>query len=267
MSAGPPAGMGVHLLEQQPQNPWHLVEDGRLEEAVREYSRRYEQGHEVANLLGRASARLLLGDYAGALRDTQISLAEGDPRLRADTQHTRQGICYWYLRQPLLAVQSWRNGLTAPYTDAAGGVQVPALLLYAAERLADAALRKEALTLLRKHGRRKSRPPRQGGFADLDIGAWPGPIVHLLLGNIDASALDGQAARARHPHLLARWQCQADFYVALRALRDGDLTTFRARMAHAAASSYGYLEDEYYLGRWEVENGFPMPAFPGEVSQ
>ena len=95
----------------------------------------------------------------------------------------------------------------------------------------------------------RPRPPRPD--------RWPGAIVPFLLGEVETADLTGAAGRAGNDILQQRWECQAHFYVALRATCEGDPATFRARMAKSAASRRGELEHEWYLARWEVERAFP----------
>jgi hypothetical protein len=58
---------------------------------------------------------------------------------------------------------------------------------------------------------------------------------------------------------------QADFLMALRALRAGDRATFVAQTRAAASNRGAYLEHEYYLARWEVEHDFPFLPFGRET--
>ena len=86
-------------------------------------------------------------------------------------------------------------------------------------------------------------------------------IVPFLLGRIHTGELDQEAQRPASDILRARFQCQADFYVALRSLREGHTGAFRERMKRCAESSNGALEHEFFLARWEVHHDFPEPAF------
>jgi lipoprotein NlpI len=125
-------------------------------------------------------------------------------------------------------------------------VEIPALLLYAALRTQDLALQREARQLLRKHARRKQ------------LVNWPGAIVPYLLGKISTEELQAAAHWPSAPAvLLERHHCQVSFYVGVRGLLDLDESAFRAAMRECAASWYGFLEQEYYLATWEVENDFP----------
>jgi lipoprotein NlpI len=235
-------------MRENIEDPWQLVKSGQHHEAIEIYSRLYEEDGQPSHLYNRGAVYLDMADYATALEDFKLVTTVQEPRLLADAYYICQGICHWCLDQPSQAVGVWRQGLTAPYTDAAGGVVIPALLLYAAERLDNTELRREALGLLRKHARRKLRE-------------WPGAIVPFLLGKISASELEKTVKVAANDILISRWQCQADFYIALRALREGDRATFQSRMIRCSENSYGYLEHEHYLARWETERGFPDSAF------
>jgi hypothetical protein len=179
--------------------------------------------------------------------------------------------CHWYLGQPAQAIPFWRQGLSAPYTDAAGGVVCPAVLLYAAVRLKDAALDSEAIRLLRGHWRKHQRRMRRGkaktarqareDFVHPGLYSWPGALVPFLLREIGVAQLDAAAVQTPSDVLRSRQKCQADFFAAVRALREGNQDSFRERMSRSAARSRGELEGEFYLARWEVANGFPAQAF------
>ncbi|MCC6605263.1 MAG: hypothetical protein IT327_18795 [Anaerolineae bacterium] len=234
-----------HSLEKQ---AWNLMHAGKYDEAIKLYSRCYTESREPSYLFARGTAYLQAGNYTNALEDIDLYIAQADPKYTADIYFIYQGICYWYLNQPTVILPTWEKGLTAPYTDAAGGVELPALLLYGAERLHDLDYNKLALKLLRKHARRK-------------LHSWPGPIVPFLLGKIDETEMHQHVQATPSEILRSRWQCQADFYHALRGLREGDIDIFRARIKRCAENPYGFHEAEYYLARWEVANNFPEPAF------
>lgn len=239
-------------MQQAQPDPWQFVEIGWYEQAIKLYTRYYKEDGSIFHLTNRGTVYLLQGNYDAALMDFQQVLDVEEPRFQADNHYFFLGICYWHLKQPLKAVDVWRLSLTVPYTDAAGGVEAPALLLYAALRLDDPCLREEAMQALRQH-------------AQARLMAWPGPIVPFLLGEMDATAFVDEADATSSDTLRARQACQADFYVALRALLDGNKGGFQARMIECTQTPYKILEHEYYIARWEVEHGFPDPAavYPG----
>jgi tetratricopeptide (TPR) repeat protein len=260
----------------EPKDPWDYLKAKQYSEAVRAYSRRYAKSHDVWNLRGRAQALLLSDQPAEALQDFRQIIEMTEPRLQADSDFINQGICHWYLDQHKQAIAAWRHSLSAPYTDAAGGVVRLAILLYAAVRLRDEPLEAEALRFLRgqwqKHQRRvqrnRTRATRQGheDFVRPGLYAWPGAIVPFLLGKISGQELDQAASQTPVDVLQVRQQCQADFHVGVRALREGKEMAFRERMVRCAASQYGELENEFCLARWEVAHGFPPQPFTGGVA-
>jgi hypothetical protein len=260
---------GGRRVVNMTQSAWDLVEAKRYSEAAEVYSRDFAESGDTFALRGRAKALLLAGRAAEARDDYARVIEETEPDRRNDGDYLDLGTCHWYLGQPAEAVARWRQGLSAPYTDAAGGVVCPVFLLYAGVRRGDAAVEAEAVGLLRdrwqKHRRRVRRGPattdRQvhEDFVHPGLLAWPGALVPFLLGEIDTAALDEAAA---NPDVLrARQQCQADFAAAVRALREGDDGGFRSRMSRSAGSPHGELENEFCLARWEVENRFPSRPF------
>jgi len=262
-------------MSESTQYPWEFVEAGQYQKAIEMYTRMYERDARLSHLFNRGLAYLAAEDYISALEDFKLITVLENPRFLADDDYIFQGICYWYLDQPSEAVEVWRQSLKAPYTDAAGGVERSALLLYAAERLQDRELRKEALGLLRKHWRNhQQRLKRRQKRAELGrkqfthqdfvhpgLFGWPGVIVPFLLGKVGVSGVQQQVMSAGHEILRGRWQCQADFYIGLRALREEDRAGFEAGMTRCAGSFYGLLEHEYCLARWEVQHSFPEVAF------
>jgi lipoprotein NlpI len=226
-----------------------LCRDGEYLQSLEIYSTLINEKQEDEYVFARGHVYLEMGDYSAAIEDFEQMIAITPPKFMGDLYYLFPGICYWYLGQPAETVELWRKSLTTPYTDAAGGVIPPALLLYAAERLDDGELRQEAMRLLRKHARRK-------------LTEWPGAIVPFLLGKIDETELEKRLEVAEVEPLRSRWQCQADFFIALRALREGDEMKFQAYMRRCAENVHGYSEPEHYLARWEVKQGFAKQPFP-----
>ncbi len=253
---------------------WNLIQSKQYQAAIEECSRLYRETGSVYYLRSCGIAHFLTKNYTAALKDYQRIIDITEARFQGAGNYLWVGICYWYLNEPMKAVTAFRQSLRAPYADAAGGVQAPALLLYAAERLNDDNLRKEALQIFVRHWRnyqrqlkRKMAPdhkPTHDDFVHLGLFTWPGPIVPLLLGKIDTDNFQKQLdISTNNATMRVRRQCQADFYLALNAIRKGCFDDFKVFMTRCAESPKGDLEDEFYLARWEVEYGFPQPAFKG----
>jgi hypothetical protein len=155
------------------------------------------------------------------------------------------GVVLWWLRRRFDAIHVWQNALETEFTDAAGGVEIPALLFFAATRTADARLEEEAKALL------KSRWSR--GKAK----SWPGPIAGFLLRKLD-SATFLQQAIFQQPVLEARRLCKAHFWVGVLALRDGDEGSYVHNLQKAVEDEAPehravVLEPEYWLATAELE--------------
>jgi len=250
-------------------DPWSYIQSRQYDDAIREATRRYEEHGGNANLRNRGAAHLLKGNYEAALRDYELVIGS-DERYLATTEFIMAGICEWERDRPDRAISQWRAGLNAPYRDAAGGVEIPALLVYAGCRLANAAIEKEGLSLLKKHWskhlrrlkrRQSATQPTHDDLVHPGLLAWPGAVVPFLLGEIDVLTLQQCVEQATNETLKVRWQCAADFYMGLNAFRSGDVVTFRDRIQKCADSTLGELEHEYFLARWEVRRAFPIPAF------
>jgi hypothetical protein len=254
---------------------WSLVRAGRYSDAAEEYFRCYAEGGGTFALRGRAKALLLAGRAAEARQDFSQVIESTEPGLRSDGDFIDAGTCHWYMSQPGLAVEVWRVSPSAPYTDAAGGVVPPVILLYAATRLGDSELEADAVQLLRGHWERHQRRGQQGqaktarqaheDFVHPGLYSWPGALVPFLLGGISDEDLDQAAANSPSDILRARQQCQADFAAGIRALRESNHAVFRDRMSRSACNPHGVLEHEFCLARWEIANGFPTKPFVNEV--
>jgi tetratricopeptide (TPR) repeat protein len=252
-------------------NPWRLIEEKQYPAAIEEYSRLFSETRRVPFLHNRAIAYLLAGSVREALRDWREAIELTPTHMQPSSHYLFAGVCHWHLGDPRQAVATWEQGLTANYTDAAGGVEVPAILLYAAERLYDAELRAQSLQRLRRlwHGfqkRAQQRKQRSGKSAHDDfvhpgLATWPGPVVPFLLGLITEGEFAGYVHSEGQATLRVRRQCQVDFYSALVVLSRHDTVQFRKGIAKCADNEYGMLEHEYFLARWEVQHGFPEPAF------
>ena len=251
---------------------WNYIQSKHYQLAIEECSRAFRETGSVSHLYNRGIAYLLSKNYSAALEDHQNIIDHTEAKFLASSHYLRLGICYWYLDDPDQAVVSFQQSLSTPYTDASGGVQAPAILLYVAERLHDDKIRHESLQILKKywrnHQRRQKRREKRGGrrtyhdFVYQGLFGWPGPIVPLLLKKIDKEYfLDILDRSAKNSTLKSRHECQAQFYLATLALLDGNFEGFRKAMKSCAKSKHGVLEEEYYLALWEVENNFPEPAF------
>lgn len=250
--------------------PWLALELGQYEDAIQLFSQDYVQSQQLRLIAGRAQAYLAANLPRQALTDIEEVITRTDKRLASTSDYAFWGVCHWYLAQPDAAIAQWRAGLGAPYVDAAGGILLPTLLLYAGVRLGESGLEEEALRLLRTHWQKLSRRVRRRkdaalitlqNFADPQLWNWPGAIVPFFLGQQDSAWLLHQAHQTDAETLALRHECQAQFAIAVDALRSGNHALFATSMAACRRNPKGYLEMEHYLARWEMSEGYPNPPF------
>lgn len=254
-------------------SPWQALELGRYEEAIQLYSQEYRQSQNLRALAGRACAYLAANRPSQALSDIEEVVTRTDKRLASESDYAFLGICYWYLAQPDFAIAQWQAGHGAPYVDAAGGILSPTLLFYAGVRLGDSRLEMEARQVLRAHWQKFVRRVRRRedaalitpqNFADPELWNWPGAIVPFLLGHEDSAWLLHQARKTNVETLALRRECQAQFAIAVDALRSGNRQLFVTSMEACAHNPKGLLEAEYFLACWEMHKGYPNPPFVAE---
>ncbi len=249
---------------------WEYRLSGEFQKAIEAYTLLYAEEKDPGTLRGRGATHLQAGEYVAALEDFKQAAIQSNPQFRISGHSLMQGICFWYLNQPNEAINMWHQALTANYTDAGGGVIPPAILLYAGERLNDDRLKHEALQIFKKQWRnhqkrvtRRQTPgykPTHEDFAHQGLFGWPGAVVPYLLGEINTEEFYTPAIKM-DGNKTDRWRSQADFYLALRAYREGDKKTFQSGMTRCGQSQKGFIENEYFLAKWEVERNFPEPAF------
>lgn len=262
-------------MNDSPPSPWYAFERGRYEDAIQLYSQEYGQSHNLRLLAGRAHAYLGANRPSQALTDMEEVVTRTDKRLASNSDYASLGICHWYLAQPDLAIAQWRAGLAAPYVDAAGGILLPTILLYAGVRLGEGRLEKEAQRLLRAHWQKFVRRVKRRKdatlitpqtFADPELWNWPGAIVPFLLGQVDSAWLLQQARKTNVETLVLRHECQAHFAIAVDAWRSGNRELFVTSMEACGRNPKGLVEQEHYLARWEMREGYPRRPFVAETA-
>ncbi len=218
---------------------WELIASGRFEEAVA--ALRESDWSKGRNL---GTALLCLGRYEEALQ-TYLGCIESDRQkwLLCDGDFLMAGFCLWCQGRAAQAVETWREGWKTPYTDAAGGVIVPAVLFYAALKLHDQVLRREAIQKLKKRWKPKLEQ------------IWPGPISGFLLRAIPPE--DFVSNRTfQNETLENRRACQAFFWAGVRCLDEQDpegARSFFVRSSQVRDPGGAHLlELEFFLACHEV---------------
>jgi lipoprotein NlpI len=223
---------------------WHLVKNGQYAQAVAAFSEAIETDPSTADFNNRGVAYLHLGDFDAALADFRSAEALSSSALRTAGDGEKCGVALWMSGRNAAAIDTWSAGVEASlrgevrYGDAAGGVTIGNLLLFAGVRTDRPEVCRLATRLLRKRLRTKQSA------------AWPGPVSRYLLGQI--SEPDLLAAVTTDPILRERQMCQARFYAGVRALSDGDTVGYHSAVQEAVEfGRVSKLEAEYYLALHE----------------
>jgi tetratricopeptide (TPR) repeat protein len=228
------------MVKRDTLSEWDLVKQGQYELAYLRLTERIAKEPEREGYhTNRGLCLLNMGRLEEALADFQIVVKlRSESASESARAYIDVGVTLWWLGEPLEATAMWRNAIEAKYTDEAGGIEAPALLFFAASRLADQELEKEAEMLLRK----KWKPQ----LAQL----WPGPIAGFLLGKMDEETFLVKQT-FQNQGLEARRLCKAHFWTGLVYFRQGDVHRYLHHLQQSLVE--GILEPEYYLAKCEME--------------
>ena len=223
-------------------DPWMLAKDGHFAAAIAAYSSCLKESPTVPNYRNRALCYLNLGELDAALADFEA--AEAIRKSSGDVNLKSIGVVHWLAGRPEEATAIWEQAVQGldsgklTYTDAAGGVESPSLLWFAAVRLGDKEKRQAAersLQRVRRTGRRDCFPAAIGPF---------------LLG--DQTAEGVRASISDVPIRRERDLCKVEFYVAAKALAEGRPTEYQQGLRRCVKHSVAILENELYLARYEL---------------
>jgi hypothetical protein len=223
---------------------WEQLKSGLYSEAVTGFSEELRNSPSTPTFNNRGMAYLHLGDYDAAMADFRSADALSSAALHTVCDGDMCGVALWMAGREGEAVATWLAGVeaalagTVRYGDAAGGVTIGNLLLFAGVRLDDKYAIASATRLLRKRFRTKQSA------------AWPGPVSRYLLDLVSES--DMLAAVSHVPILRERQLCQARFYVGVHAFSVGDRAAYFQTMREAyEIGRVAKLGAEYYLALHE----------------
>jgi tetratricopeptide (TPR) repeat protein len=225
-------------------NAWDLVKKGHYEEAVALLSKEVQAEPSTLVLNNRGSAYLHLGKFDAALADFLKADKMSSAETRTACNGAKCGVALWMAGREEEAITTWRHGVEASlaglvvYADLAGGVTIGNLLMFGATSREDEEAGKLAAKLLTKRLRTKQSS------------AWPGPASRYLLSEFQESEM--LATVSTVPILRERQMCQAQFYIGVRALMDGDMVGFTAAIVQSFEfGRVSKIEAEYYLSLHE----------------
>jgi lipoprotein NlpI len=217
---------------------WDLIEENRFDEACELADHEHATTQSLFPLRNKVLALLNLERYDEVVTLCEFLIDRGK-QASSDGDFIAQGVAYWLSGRLGEAVESWQRGRTAGYNDAAGGVEIPLLLYFASVKRADAGLEKQAMRNL-KSTLQSNRTVN-----------WPGPLAVFSLHRITEGELLTKVSA--QPFLMERQSCQADFWIAVKMLKQGDINRYLKKLTECI--SYWptiYLEVEYYLAKGEI---------------
>jgi len=217
---------------------WELIIQKKFNEACIVADQEYNTSKSLFHLNNKIIALLNLKKYEEALKLSLEVIGLTNADYKSDADNISAGIAYWLLDRPNDAIEMWRSGLNAKYTDAAGGVEIPALMYYASVVNNDKALEKEAVKILKRKLKLKASVN------------FPGSIAGYLLGNIDEEEL--LLSYGPFSNLKDRVQSKSYFYIAVKSLKNGDKNKFYENL-EKCVSFESYLEMEYFLAVGELD--------------
>jgi tetratricopeptide (TPR) repeat protein len=215
---------------------WELVEDGRFREGLPFLERAFAVRRWPASLNAIGIAKLGLEDYDGASESFNYVL-QNSPR-EAESNYIYVGLCEWCRNRPQRAVEIWQNGIGSQYADAAGGMSIPLLLIFAGAVLNDSAVpelaEREIMGRMEKFGNN-----------------WPAPLAKYMLGMISRSDVEDYIT-SRTQALQKRYFPLFEFYRGVAALRTGDGTAYREALADFTSETHHRICPEWFLARHEL---------------
>jgi hypothetical protein len=186
---------------------WDLIENGEYYEAIKAADGEYAKTSSSLSLRNKIFALLITKRFDDVIStcDYLISKESGE----SESDFKFKGTALWNQNKWQEAIDTWKNGVNSKFTDAAGGVEVPLLLYFAAVKTNNALLKTQAVKSLKKIV--KSSKSKN----------WPGPLGAFILENIDENVLLSYVST--QPSLRAKQLCQANFYIAIRNLQNGNI--------------------------------------------
>ncbi len=217
-----------------------LICAGRFEEAVAACTAAMASGPQAFELQNRGLAYLKMGRHAEAIADFRRAAALEPEAMRTDAHEKRIGAAQWLGGREGEAVATWRSVVEDlvhgrySHSDAGGGIQAGLLLWFGASRLGLGPDMDHATEWLRRRARRSR------------LTLWPLSLARFVLDEVTEEQVRLEAAASGS--LAPRRVCQAAFYAAVAARRQGDAARAGALLAEAIASGRVIpLEIEYDL--------------------
>jgi hypothetical protein len=214
---------------------WDLMEAGELARALDLLKEEHRRDPFKGSSNNIGICYLCLNDGEAAKSTFDESIAQYGPDRGT---HALAGIARWILGKRDEAIQVWLAGLDCDYRDAAGGMELPLLLFYAA------ALQPEDFAMRR--AKKLVKEALKSSWAS----NWPGPLGRFVLREIYEKQVTDEA-RFDQPLVEHQQMNQVEFYAGVLAHLDGHEKEFKRRTQRCASAKGCELNNEWYLARYE----------------
>lgn len=233
-------------------DPFELIIDGKFSAAEDYLSQLIEQSESDVDLSNRAIARLNLGKLELALADFEraAELCFLERRERRDVDYIFPAVVHWIRGDWNASIETLCDALTGlrdgtiQYSDPLGGVEVAALLWFAAVSTED-------------HGDHRYAQRALAFITDrlneASVEIWPSAIGRFLVGTLGQDDLIRCASDSSSELRKSRQLCSAYFYLGIAARSHSEsvdsVRFLEKSVDHGARNK---LDAEYYLSRHEL---------------
>lgn len=220
------------------ENPWKHLRYGNADEGIKILRDAHSHALLPTHIMELGVAYLWIGDYHAASEHFQQAIKR-EPLLHT-AYYAMAGVAFWCIEQPGAAVRIWHAGLGAHFSEGAGGIQLPLLMLAASILRPGSFSKEEAATIVKE---RIEDPVRKSWLKN-----WPGRLAEFALGLTDKAGVTQQSRSKREDETRYR-QWQADFYVNVIEYGRGNIAEMELKEAMQRISDISRPE-------WSEERGF-----------
>ena len=234
--------------------PWTLVRAGKVEQrqGLQQLQIAHDRDRNASTIMELGVAYLWLYQYQQAWEHFREAIETF--QIKGDGFYGMAGVAKWCLGQPGEAVSQWRAGLEAKYARASGlGVTMPLLLFFASVVKSDVSEQSSARKLLLQKAN------------DARINYWPGPLVKLVLDQINQSEFQ-RHCRAESPKVARDREWVTEFYKSVMCFEQVGKSTFQKSMGKLANTTQPEWQqeevlltriwsEEFFLARHEATSG------------
>jgi hypothetical protein len=222
-------------------DPWILLRAQMVNEGLKALQKVLDTKQSPSHIMEMGVAYMWVGHFAVAKDHFETGIAKCHGNM--SSFYGMAGTAKWCLGEFEKAVETWRHGLAADFSDTAGlGVRLPLLLWFASIVKPETYNTNSATSLLKDK------------CSDLRIKEWPGPLARFILGDNDESELPIQGKHDGIDESANRlWE--TEFYKAVGQLARGRSYEYQSTLLKLTDTKEpDWSNDDFFLARvWSEE--------------